>query len=1061
MKQFAHITFQGLLIAVLFLFFTAAGQEYLRFEHISVEQDLPQSTVTQIFQDSKGFIWFVTGDGSITRYDGYTLKIFDWSKFPDIIRPPHVGKMIEDRTGRFWLSTPDDGVYSINFQSKYIQHFIHRVNDSASLSNNSVNSLMVDKFNNIWIGTSRGLNLFHSDTKTFTCFRNDPKIATSLPNDEISFLFEDHANNLWIGTKNYLSKYDRTSNTFLNKRTNKNDDEQMTFVNSICESNVPHRSGLWLGTTTGLKYFDLSSFVLTEIDVGEVLSSNKSKTNVFAVVETKSDNNFTLWAGTQGLGLIKLEPFTRTIHSYTHHPLVPSSLSNNFVVSLLEDRAGMLWIGTDGGGINMFHPITTRFHHIKHEPENPSSLSDNFVFAILESQAEGKPVLWIGTRNGLNRIDRTTNSFTRFFHEERNPNSLSNNHIRALHESVCDGRKTLWIGTNGGGLDRLDYQSKKFTHYKHQPNNPSSLSNDYVWGISETHIGDSSTLWIATSDGLEQFNPQTNRFIHYRHNPTDSNSIADNNVHVVSASNENNTPRLWIGFGTHGLDLFEPKKNRFTHFKHTPSDSYSLNSGNVKCIYQTSANGQNTVWVGMDGTGLSRLDVASNTFSHFTISDGLPNNVIYGILEDNHGSLWLSTNKGLARYSPETAAIVSYDVPQGLQSNEYNTGAYFQNEQGDMFFGGINGLNYFHPDNITASRFMAPLVLSNFKVFDRLLFEEMKENQTITLSYKENFFSFEFASLDYINPKNNRYRYMLEGFDNIWNINGTRRFASYTDVDPGMYILRVIGTNSDGIENEKGISLTLIITPPFWKTAWFLTFVSLLILGGGVGVVRYISTKKLKRRIALLEQQHALEVERARIARDMHDELGAHLTSISLISEIAQTKNEYQPEVQNEFEKLAATSKEAVRKMDEIVWAISPKNDSLEKLVPYICSYAEQFLNVAAIACRFDVPVELPELRINSETRYNVFLVVKESLNNIVKHSGAHEVWIRIAADNILFTIDIEDNGKGFSLEHTSPERHGLENMQKRIADVGGTMRQVSIPSKGTTISITAPLERK
>ncbi len=487
---------------------------------------------------------------------------------------------------------------------------------------------------------------------------------------------------------------------------------------------------------------------------------------------------------------------------------------------------------------------------------------------------------------GLNRFNRETETFTHYMNDPNNPQSLGGNDIRSLLE---DSKGTIWVGTLGSGLDRLDPVKSggtdraggRFTHYTHDAGNPNSLGSNYILSLFEDKSG---RLWIGTRDeGLDEYDRDSGIFIHYKHDPKDPNSLGSNWVNAIY---EDKSGTLWVGTATEkALNKLDRATGKFTRYLWDPKNIKSLSFYSVHSIYEDS---RGTLWIGT-AAGLNRFERSTETFTHFTTKDGIASDFIGAILEDDSGYLWLKTLKGVSKFDPRTGTFRNYDASDGVNINPSWGKASYKNKNGEMFFGGTNGFVRFYPDSIKDNPHVPPIVITAFKVFDKPvpLDTAISEKKVLELSYRDDVFSFEFVALNYTSPEKNQYAYKLEGFDKDWIYCGTRRYASYTHLDGGTYVFKVKGSNNDGVWNEAGTSIVVIITPPFWKTWWFRTISFLTIAVSIGGTIRYIETTKLRRRLRALEQQEALERERLRISRDMHDEVGANLTKISVLSELA------------------------------------------------------------------------------------------------------------------------------------------------------------------------------
>ncbi|OQY48954.1 MAG: hypothetical protein B6242_00740 [Anaerolineaceae bacterium 4572_78] len=485
-----------------------------------------------------------------------------------------------------------------------------------------------------------------------------------------------------------------------------------------------------------------------------------------------------------------------------------------------------LWIGTVGGGINKLPSGKERFLHYRHDPQDTNSLSNHQVSAMT---LDTNGTLWIGTNGGgLDKFDRQNNKFTHYTHEPNNPNSLSHDTISAIYQ---DQAGMLWVGTVLEGLNRFDFTQQQFTHYKHNPNEPNSLSHNNVSTIYQDQAG---VLWIGTyGGGLNKF--ERGVFIPYQHNPYNTDSLGSNDITFIY---EDQTGFLWIGTDGGGLNLFDRETQIFSHYLNDPKNNASLSNNSVLSIFEDSAG---MLWIGTNGGGLEKFDTSTQMFSHYTMDDGLPNGVIHGILGDEQGNLWLSTNNGLSRFNPQDNSFKNFDTKDGLQSDEFRRNAYYQASDGEMFFGGINGFNTFYPDRIQDNPYAPSIIITDFKLFNKSVLPKpgdknahLQKNIMVTdhipLTYRDYVLSFEFVALHFSAPEKNQYAYYMEGFDPLgeWNEVGTRRFANYTNLPAGEYTFRVRGSNSDGLWNNEGKAISITVSPPPWMTWWAYTIYAVL-----------------------------------------------------------------------------------------------------------------------------------------------------------------------------------------------------------------------------------------
>jgi len=785
----------------------SAQLETVVFERLSIEQGLSQSIVECILQDSRGFMWFGTQDG-LNKYDGYKFTVLRQnSKDPNSLSSNWVLSLCEDRTGLIWIGMFNGGLSSYDPASGRFTRYRAIPGDAGSLSHDLVRTIFEDSRGTLWIGTDGGLNRFDRATGRFVQYHSDPNDPRSLSSDAIRKIGEDRSGFLWIGTDDGLNRFDRATGESTRFRNVPGD--QRSLSNNSVRSIHRDRDGiLWVGTEDGLNAFnprtrDFTRFMSDSRDPGSL-----SHRKVYSLLE---DTKSVLWVGTNGGGLDRFDRKTGKFSAYRNDPFDPLSLSYNEIYSLWEDRSGVLWIGTWGGGISKFDTKKKEFAHYKSIANNPNSLSHEFVWSFYEDE-DG--ILWIGTHGGgLDRLDRHKNEFSHYRHDPRDPNSLSNDIVRVI---AADRAGILWLGTNGGGICRFETKTGRFRTYRNDPNDPGSLSNDEIRCI---FLDRSGSLWIGTwGGGINSFDPSSGRCIRYRNDPHDPNSLSNDFVRAIY---QDSTGIFWIGTHGGGLNRFDKTTGIFSRYNEIPDDSVSVSSDFVMSIYESKAG---EMWIGTWGGGLDRFDRARGTFKRYTEQNGLSGNAIYGALEDEEGNLWLSSNNGLSRFNPTTEAFKNYTVQDGLQSKEFNAGAYFKSGSGEMFFGGINGFNAFHPENIRDNSYIPPIVITSFTKLNRevKLGVPASELRNLKLSYRDYVFSFEFAALDFTAPNKNLYAYMMEGLDRDWVYTSSlKRFANYTTLRPGKYVFRVKGSNNDGVWNEAGTAVAITITPPFWGTWWF------------------------------------------------------------------------------------------------------------------------------------------------------------------------------------------------------------------------------------------------
>ena len=1022
------------LMPLIFLLVNQAFLQNVRFEHLTIENGLSQNTINCIFQDSRGFMWFGTQDG-LNKFDGYNFTIFR-----------------------------------------------HDPTDTNSISHSWVWYIYEDSRNNIWIATWRGLTKYDPTINKFTRYLPDPNSPNSISGERPTSICEDENGFLWIGTwGGGLNRYDYWQDRFIHFKHNPGDSSSLAdnFVRVLYRAKD---GNIWAGTWNGLSRLNKStkgeySFINYQHDPAnsESLSSNK----ITSIYEDKSE---ALWIGVFGGGLNQFKKSGNAFINYKHDLNNPGSLSNDDVSAIFEDSKGELWVGTVSGGVNKFNRKNNRFIHFRHDPDNINSLNGNKVYSIFEDKSG---LLWIGA-NGINIYNRNLERFTHFSHKPNNSNTLSRNEIRAFHE---DRKGNIWIGTEGGGLNKYNPRTKQFRIYKHNINDPFSIGNNNVSSIVEDKNGwlwigtiggglnkyDPSSahffhnddiqkmlqsekmdyintlcidrrgiLWIGVYDkGLIQYDIEHNQISHFMSDPDDKFSLSGNYILTIY---EDSKEEIWIGGWGGGLCRYDRMNKRFIRFLHDPDNPNSLVDNIVHTIYESQYSGERILWIGTSG-GLSYMKLSGSSlgnFSHIFTKDGLPSNVIYGILEDKSGNLWLSTNNGVCKFNPENMTFKNYNSTDGLQSNEFNARASLKKKNGQFLFGGINGFNSFYPDSIKENSFIPSIAFISFKIFDKpvKLNQSLNTIETIELSYRQNFFSFEFAALDFTRPYKNQYAYMMEGFDNDWIYSGDRRYASYTNLDPGSYTFRVKGTNSDGIWNKKGSSLNIIISPPFWQTLWFRVIAAIFLFSILYAFYKYRLSKLLE-----------IERLRIRIASDLHDDIGSALTRIAIHSEQIQTSRD-DTKVISASKKIGSLSRGIISTMSDIIWSIDARNDSIKDLIDRMHDFAHNTLGMQDVKVTFSHKGLDKNKRLPIDYRQNLFLIFKEAVNNIVKHARASEVDIQLINESKYFTMRISDNGEGFIFEQVK-KGNGLINMKMRAERIGAILEVKS--NNGVQLFIKMP----
>jgi ligand-binding sensor domain-containing protein/serine phosphatase RsbU (regulator of sigma subunit) len=804
-REFGKLCFP--ILALLFsLRLHTVAQNEIMFGHLTVKEGLSQGSVLCILQDSRGFMWFGTQDG-LNKFDGYEIKIFKHNPAdPHSINDNFIVYIAEDSNRTLWFGTLNNPSILSKFDRK-TETFTHIAKNSVTLSGAKVsqaNMEYIDPSGVRWSGAQGpGLSRFDPHTGKEKIYKHDPDNPGSLLDNRIYSVVGDHAGTIWIGTREGLERFDAKSESFIHYR---HDEEK---------------------------------------------SQSLSDNYVWPILE---DRNGVLWVGTYRGGLNRFDRTTETFTHYVHEESNPRSLAGDLIYSLYQDASGMIWVGTGDHGVDRFHPDLSSFTHYLHNPSNPNSLAENNISSMFVDRSG---IVWIGTRNGLNRWDRKTGKFILYKHDPTNPRSISDNMVQVMLE---DRAGNFWIGTQSEGLEKFDRSTETFLHFRNNPNDPGSISDNRIYALCEDRSGD---IWIGTyGNGLCRFDHNTRIFKRYLHSDSIATSIEGQGVWSLL---EDRDGILWVGTYGGGLDRFNRENETFTHFAHSDSTPNGISDNIILDLIEDRAG---TLWIGTT-SGLNRFEPQSGKFRQYREKDGLANDVVFSVLEDDAGNFWMSTNKGLSRFDTKQGTFRNFNYDDGLQGNEFNQNAYGLDEHtGEMFFGGANGFNVFSPTKIKDNPYIPPVVFSSFnryntddeqgKPIEEPGIDALPE---ISLSYKDNVANIKFAALNFYNTFKNRYAYKLEGFSDNWIQLGTDRRATFTNLDAGHYILRVRGSNNDGVWNDSGAVLSLVVTPPWWKTTWAYG-IYLILLVGFLYSARTFEINQREQKALLRESElHAKAVE--------------------------------------------------------------------------------------------------------------------------------------------------------------------------------------------------------
>lgn len=761
-------------------------------EIVKTEQGLSQNSVRSIMQDSHGLLWFGTWDG-LNRFNGLDFEIFrsEYSGKSGQLPNHTINSIYEDREGLIWIGT-EEGLSRLNPFTESYRSYFYSPNCDSCLSNDTIKTIVQDREGNLWIGTQNGLSLLTDTAGSFkTYFHSDS--PNSIPGNKIRHLFEDREGNIWISSTNGLGKWITAEKKFLQIP------DSALIHSSVNVALQLNNGNIAVGTEQGLSIISADGSPVKHIAVPA--SQTESGAHI---MDLCLDAKGKLWLATSGDGIFFYYPQQDELVSLASLPEY-RDINENYVNAIYEDQQGIIWIGYAWKGLNKVVPGRSYFRHYKKQTSENDGLASNSVWSMTQSTHSQ---YFIGTDKGINIYNNKDKSFDLLDLDD----GLSSLYIRAMKK---DRNQNIWIGTLDKGLMKYDIRKNTFTHFGHNNTGPfSALYNNAIWAILEDHEG---KIWLGTAHGLHYFDPhnEPGQLTSFYKNHDRQNSISSNVIYSLFQDQQQN---IWIG-SYNGLIKYSPPNKSFTTYKHIIGDSTSISTNKIFSVNQDE-NG--FLWIGTRGGGLNKMNPYNETFRHYIVQDGLSNNVVYDILIDPSGNLWLSTNKGLSRFDPQNETFVNYDIKDGIQSYEFNLGAAFKSRRGEMFFGGMNGFNAFYPEEIKESQIRPDLVITDIRIFNQSIPGIYLPGDTLHLSHAHDFVSLTFAALDYSNPQKNQYKYKLEGISNKWiTTTADNNVAEFTNLPPGKYTFYLKGTNSDGIWSDKVLNLHIHIKPAWYQTQAF------------------------------------------------------------------------------------------------------------------------------------------------------------------------------------------------------------------------------------------------
>lgn len=956
---------------------------------------LPQSSVIAMALARDGYLWLGTLNG-LARFDGNRFEVFTEWNTPGL-NSSKIVRLLADGRGGLWVGTGGGGANYIK-EGRVTKLDLRGDGPGAQIA-----SACEDITGAVWLYTVDGRLARCRDGVVE--YVGVPPTGPSVGRSVIS----EPAGQIWVGADTNLFRVmsDLSSPAF-----------ELLLKSNVVSGKLDfllasRKGGFWEFANNRIRKLQSN---LVERDFGAYpWSTNR-------IMSALEDHAGHLVVGTQNGGVFRWDA-----DGQSHR--VPG-LSHDTALSLGEDREGNLWVGTDGGGLN----------RVKLNPFSVAEASRGYVVQSACDDSDGG--LWLGFNGGGAR--HWKNDAWQNYGEREGLTAADGVSQPNFSTVLVDRQQRVWVGTRDAGLFQ-------FVGGRFQPVRDVRLLGR---NVSALHQDRSGRLWVGTDAGLARWDELEWRWF------DQASGLTGNEITAIADDAEGN---LWFGTARAGLNRW--RDGKFASFSGT-------NGPPCENITSLCVDHDGGLWVGT-GNGLGHF--FAGRWSRFTAKDGLTSDSINYLIEDDLDNLWIGSNAGLMRIARKSLARAAFDKTatiacraygpgDGLPTSECTQGsqpAACRTRDGRLWFPTIRGLVTVNPAQLLPNTNVPPVAIESV-----LLDDKEQNTNTLHANWSRDIvvpagserLEIHYTSLSLGAPDRARFRYRMEGHETQWTEAGGLREAHYQKLPARRYRFQVTACNEDGVWNPKPATVAILVLPPFWQEWWFITITGLCVLGAVVGVVHFISTQKLQRQLAELKQHEALEKERARIARDLHDQLGANLTQVALLGEMAEADKHLPEAIEGHAKQISQTARETARALDEIVWAANPSNDTLEGLVNYACKYAQDYLELAGLRYRLEVPAQLPAQIIAPDLRHNIFLAFKEAVNNVVKHAHAAEVKIRLRLAPTSFTLEIEDNGRGPGEAATKTGRNGLRNMRKRMEDVGGAFEMGPGAQNGTLIRLTAPI---
>jgi signal transduction histidine kinase/ligand-binding sensor domain-containing protein len=996
----------------------------LTFRNHSSYSGLTQGEIESIYEDSRGFLWIGSHFG-LTRYDGREFRNF----YHHVDDPSTLGDNIinaidEDSKGNLWMALYNTGFCKMNpLNSRFTNY---RSEGSGTLINEKVEALIVDRKDRVWLGTEEGISIFDPGTGTFI---NIPNFQPRQKPFSVFCFAEDSVDNIWVGTKSdglWKVNLDDLKPTLI---------ASFNQVNSVKSIYLRPGGKNWLASVNGLYQINIEKENTYQLTRASFFPQEEK------LEDLEVDGEGNIWMATQNNGLRIYFPKTGFLDVLKENFSSARGLLSNRLSQIFQDSRGGIWLGGENG-LQYFHGPSQKFNIYP----GLSNISDQVRGSTLYGMIGLDNDLIMATSGGLLIYNRVANKFiqVKYF------SGYQSGSIRFRSFSE-EGKDCWWVSSDQGIFELTRKKGEYFlgrpARLKSMPVFSKQSFRNYV------KSADGSEYWFGlTEEGVINWNPSRGTIVLMQHDKQDVSSLCNNVVNLIGFDKDSS--HILVGTDS-GFSVLEKGTMKFqNYYPRIQPGKPGLNNRYVYDFYDDG----NQYWLSTYGGGLNVVEKKTGKVISYTTHDGLCSDGIYTLIPEKDSVLWLGTTNGLSRFDIGKRQFENFGVEDGIPADEFNMLSRFVNAEGEIFMGTMNGLISFAPGQISKMLQSPKVYLSRIRLNGKYLSDSIisgvNQNRRLVSRYGEGIY-LEFSPMVYNGSSNTIVRYRINEIDTAWKTGEAGLLIPLIKTEPGDYTFSVQIMRSTGNEKSDVWNMQLIVTPPFWKTFSFRLLIFILAAFLSFFFIRSYTSRRLEKQRSLFEQEQAVEKERSRISAELHDDIGGGLTAIRLMSEML--KDSSTEESSRVFvQKISSSSNELVQKMNEIVWAMNINNDNLQSLISYTREFAVSYMDDFNIDCKIELPDQIPELPVIGTKRRDIFLLVKETLNNTVKHAQANEVFLEIKIDENL-RIEISDNGTGFDPLHIRKNSNGMQNMRFRIERLKGRIQYKQ--DHGTTVIFEVPIK--